>query len=92
MAGKRTWACRYCGARTKSSADTWPEVRPEPDGHVHRFEPSRPGRPRRDPVDEPTEGPELAGDTVDLDELEDLDRLFAEPVGAWIDRRRGRKR
>jgi hypothetical protein len=86
----RRWICRYCGARTSSSADTWPELRQEPNGHFHRWERAARGRPRRDPADEKSElGP--AGDTVDLDDVEALDSQVGIPDGGWTGRG-GRKR
>ena len=87
MTGKRSWVCRYCGARTETPADTWPELRPEPGGHVHKWDRSLPGRPHVEPVDEPA-AVDVGDEQVDLDELDG----FSGPVDSWVDRRRGRKR
>lgn len=88
MAGKLTWVCRYCGARTKTSADTWPELRPEPNGHVHKWDRALRGRPHLKPVDEPTADVAFGDERVDPDDLDG----FGGPVDSWVDRRRGRKR
>lgn len=77
MAGRRTWVCRYCGARILWPAASWPPTTQEKNGHFHRWERSRPGRPPKEPTEEAPAASVFGYEVVDVDELEGARGLTA---------------